>query len=76
MIIRYGDNILGEFFDKYLGQTLKNYFVYKGRMDEQFKQWLDFGKDMSAMAQKSLTGLSPLTTVFKKSGDTEDKEKE
>ena len=76
MIIRYGDNILGEFFDKYLGQTLKNYFAYKSRVDEQFKQWLDFGTDMSAMAQKSLTGISPFTTVFKKSGDTEDKEKE
>jgi polyhydroxyalkanoate synthesis regulator protein len=76
MIILYGDNILGEFFDKYPGQTLKNYLVYRGRMDEQFKQWLDFGIDMSAMAQKSLTGLSPFTTVFKKSRDTEDNEKE
>ena len=76
MIIRYGDNILGEFFDKYLEQTLKNYLAYKSRVDEQFKQWLDFGTDLSAMAQKSLTGLSPFTTVFKKSGDTEDKEKE
>ena len=76
MIIRYGDNILGEFFDKYLEQTLKNYFAYKSRVDEQFKQWLDFGTDFSAMAQKSLTGISPFTTVFKKSRDTEDKEKE
>ena len=76
MIIRYGDNILGEFFDKYLEQTLKNYFAYKSRVDEQFKQWLDFGTDLSAMAQKSLTGISPFATVFKKSGDTEDKEKE
>jgi polyhydroxyalkanoate synthesis repressor PhaR len=76
MIIRYGDNILGEFFDKYLEQTLKNYFSYKSRVDEQFKQWLDFGSDLSAMAQKSLTGLSPFTTVFKKSRDTEDNEKE
>jgi polyhydroxyalkanoate synthesis repressor PhaR len=76
MIIRYGDNILGEFFDKYLGQTLKNYFSYKSRVDEQFKRWLDFGSDLSAVAQKSLTGLSPFTTVFNKSGDTEDKEKE
>jgi polyhydroxyalkanoate synthesis repressor PhaR len=76
MIIRYGDNILGEFFDKYLEQTLKNYLAYKSRVDEQFKQWLDFGTDLSAMAQKSLTGISPFTTVFKKSRDTEDEEKD
>jgi polyhydroxyalkanoate synthesis repressor PhaR len=76
MVIRYGDKILGEFFDKYLGQTLKNYFAYKSRVDEQFKQWLDFGTDMSALAQKSLTGLSPYTRVFKQRRDTVDKEKE
>jgi polyhydroxyalkanoate synthesis repressor PhaR len=76
MIIRYGDNILGEFFDKYLEQTLKNYLAYKSRVDEQFKQWLDFGADLSAMAQKSLTGMSPFTTVFKKGRDTKDQEKE
>ncbi|MFO7686635.1 MAG: polyhydroxyalkanoate synthesis regulator DNA-binding domain-containing protein [Desulfobacterales bacterium] len=76
MIIRYGDNILGEFFDKYLEQTVKNYLAYKSRVDEQFKHWLDFGTDLSTLAQKSLTGLTPFSTILKKRRDTEDGEKE
>jgi polyhydroxyalkanoate synthesis repressor PhaR len=75
MIIRYGDNVLGEFFDKYLEQILKNYLTYKSRVDEQFKQWLDFGTDLSALAQKSLTDLSPFRAGRGKKRPSNDDEK-
>ncbi|MFZ0240953.1 MAG: polyhydroxyalkanoate synthesis regulator DNA-binding domain-containing protein [Desulfobacterales bacterium] len=66
MIIRYGDNLLGEFFEKYLEQIFQNYLAYKSRVDDQFKQWLDFGADMSALAQRSLTGIGSFTEGLKK----------
>ena len=56
LIIQYGNNLLEEFFDKYLEQTIKNYLSYKTASDEQFRKWLDLGTDLSDMAQKSMTG--------------------
>ena len=66
LIIQYGGNLLGEFFDRYLEQTLKNYLSYKSSVDEQFKKWLELGMDFSGMAQKTLTGVSPFESMFKK----------
>jgi polyhydroxyalkanoate synthesis repressor PhaR len=61
LIIRYGDNILEEFFEKYLEQVLKNYLAYKNAMDDQFKKWLDLGMDIS---QKTLGGFAPFQAIF------------
>jgi polyhydroxyalkanoate synthesis repressor PhaR len=63
-IIQYGDNILLEFFEKYLQQTINSYLTYKSSVDEQFKRWLSMGMDISEMAQKSLTEMNPLQSVF------------
>jgi polyhydroxyalkanoate synthesis repressor PhaR len=60
LIIRYGETVLSEFFEKYLEQTFKNYLAYKVAVDEQFRNWLDLGVDLSNMAQKSMEGLAPL----------------
>jgi polyhydroxyalkanoate synthesis repressor PhaR len=59
LLIRYGDSVLSEFFDKYLEQTLKNYLVYKSTMDSQFQKWLELGQDFSNLTQKAMTGLTP-----------------
>lgn len=59
LLIRYGDTVLSEFFDKYLEQTLKNYLAYKSAMDAQFQQWLELGQDFSNLTQKAMTGLTP-----------------
>jgi polyhydroxyalkanoate synthesis repressor PhaR len=59
MIIRYGDNVLGEFFEKYLEVIIKNYLTYKSKVDEQYKKWLHFGMDLSELAQHSMTGMPP-----------------
>ena len=61
LVIRYGDNILEEFFEKYLEQVLKNYLAYKNAMDDQFKKWLDLGMDIS---QKTLEGFAPFQAIF------------
>ena len=42
-IIQYGDNLLVEFFENYLQQTIDSYLTYKSSVDEQFKKWLAMG---------------------------------
>ena len=76
LIIRHGDNVLEEFFENYLEQTIKNYITYKSAVDEQFKKWLDLGMDLSDMTQKTISGLSPFKNIFKnlaKESDEKDK---
>jgi len=73
LIIRHGDNVLEEFFDNYLEQTIKNYITYKSAVDEQFRKWLDLGMDLSDMTQKTIAGLSPFKTMFTNIGDEKDK---
>jgi polyhydroxyalkanoate synthesis repressor PhaR len=64
LIIQYGENVLSEFFDKYLGQTINNYLAYKSSADEQFRNWLNLSLDLSDMAQKTMTGISPFKALF------------
>ena len=67
MIIRYGENVLHEFFENYLEQTVNAYLAYRSRVDEQFKKWLEVGMDYSQMAQKSFSHLNPFQTFFNQS---------
>jgi len=64
MIIRYGENVLHEFFQNYLEQTINSYLTYKSNADEQFRKWLDVGMDLSDVTQQSLTQLNPFRTFF------------
>ena len=76
MIIRYGENVLQEFFENYLEQTINAYVAYKRNADEQFRKWLEVGMDLSGMAQQSLNRLNPFQAFFDQFGgakpDTED----
>lgn len=77
LIIRYGETVLSEFFEKYLEQTFKNYLAYKVAVDEQFRNWLDLGMNLSTMAQKSMEGLAPfkpLVNPFSKSATPKERE--
>ncbi|MBW1893313.1 MAG: polyhydroxyalkanoate synthesis regulator DNA-binding domain-containing protein [Deltaproteobacteria bacterium] len=67
LIIRHGENVLSEFFEKYLEQTVQNYLAYKNAADDQFKKWLEMGQDFSSMAQKTaknFTNLNPMLNPF------------
>jgi polyhydroxyalkanoate synthesis repressor PhaR len=63
-IIQYGDNILKEFFDKYLMKTIDNYLIYKNEMDAQFRKWLDLSTDLSSKAREAMESLSPFKNPF------------
>ena len=78
LIIQYGDNVLGEFFEKYFMQTFQNYLSHKQAVDAQFQQWLDMGMNITKMAQTGFKDMKPFQSFFetfptgKKKGDDTD----
>ena len=76
LIIRFGDNILGDFFDKYLQQMIQTYLAHKQAMDENFNKWLEMGLDYSTMAQKTMAGLTPFKSFFDQFSSFPDKKKQ
>ena len=73
IIIRFGDNLLSDFFNNYMELVIKNYLSYKTKVDAQFKQWLDLGMDFSELSKQSLSSLSPFP-FFKPSGEDQEKD--
>jgi polyhydroxyalkanoate synthesis regulator protein len=64
LIIQYGGNVLAEFFDKHLEQTIKSYLAYKSTVDDQFKRWLDLGLGLTRMTQETMTDTTPFQSLF------------
>ncbi|MDD5170306.1 MAG: polyhydroxyalkanoate synthesis regulator DNA-binding domain-containing protein [Syntrophales bacterium] len=64
LIIQYGENILSEFFEKYLEQTIKNYLSYKAMADDQYRKWLNLGMDLSALTKQSMAALPAFQPFF------------
>lgn len=62
LIIKHGDNVLGEFFEKYLHQILSQYLQQKAAFDEQFKRMLDIGMGFSGMARKGMANMPPFNS--------------
>ena len=84
MIIRDSDNILSEFFGKYLEQTIEVYLNTKKTIDEQFNQWLEMGMNVSEIKNNPLmdmTAISKMLNPFdagkaSRDSDSEKKDKE
>ncbi|MDZ7761149.1 MAG: polyhydroxyalkanoate synthesis regulator DNA-binding domain-containing protein [Desulfovermiculus sp.] len=53
LIIRYGDNLLREFFENYLEETLKIFVNSKIAYDHYFRQWLKMGMNFSEAGQNT-----------------------
>jgi len=64
LIIQYGENVLTDFFEKYLEQMIKNYLVYRNMADDQFKKWLEYGENFSKMNPQAAASLSSFKTLF------------
>jgi polyhydroxyalkanoate synthesis repressor PhaR len=75
LIIQYGDNILGDFFEKYLQQMITTYVAHKNAVDDQFKNWLELGLNYSTMAKKTMTGITPFKSFFDQFSTMTDREK-
>ena len=65
LIIQYGENVLTDFFEKYLEQTIKNYLLFRKMTDDQFKKWIEYGSESySKMNPEAMAGLSPFKSLF------------
>jgi polyhydroxyalkanoate synthesis repressor PhaR len=64
LLIRYGDNVLNDFFSKHLQQTMSSYITQKSSFDDQFKQMLELGNDFSDMAKKSMGDMNPFSSFM------------
>ena len=71
LIIQYGENILGEFFDNYLEQTIRNYLSYRAAADDQFKKWLSLGSDLTNLTRASMSTLPGFQSFFDPAGEKE-----
>lgn len=73
LIIQFGENLLHEFFEKYLEKTIENYLDYRKRMDDQisaYNAYLEMGMDFSAFAEKTFKDMTPMKffSIVKENG--------
>ncbi|MDI9569181.1 MAG: polyhydroxyalkanoate synthesis regulator DNA-binding domain-containing protein [Pseudomonadota bacterium] len=73
LLIRFGENILNDFFQRYLEQILKNYLSYRSVTDNQFKKWLELGIDYSTM--NTMNPFKPFFDIFPPAADAEEEDK-
>lgn len=65
LVIRYGENLLADFFDKHLEKMIASYVSYKTMADEQFNRWLEMGTGLAGTARKSVPENSPFHAFFR-----------
>ena len=65
LVIRYGENLLADFFDKHLEKMIASYVSYKTMADEQFNRWLEMGTGLTDTARKSMPENSPFHSFFR-----------
>lgn len=76
LLIRFGENVLSDFFQNYLEKAIESYLMYKKTMDEQFKICLELGMDFSNMAKKTMQDISPFRSFFNTPPDENEKDGE
>lgn len=64
LFIQYGQNVLSDFFEKYLELTIRNYLAHKVAFDQQFRSWLDMGRDLFAPGQVPLPPFGAFNSLF------------
>ena len=70
LVIQFGENLLHDFFEKYLEKTMENYLIYRKAMDDQVSTYLDMGMDFSSLAEKTLKDMESMnifSDAFKQS---------
>ena len=73
LVIQFGENLLHEFFEKYLEKTMENYLVYRKAMDDQVSTYLDMGMDFSSLAEKTLKDMEAMNIFAASFKDTDEK---
>lgn len=65
LVIRYGGNLLADFFEKHLEKMIASYVSYKTMADDQFNRWLEMGTGMADAARRSIPENSPFHSFFR-----------
>jgi len=60
LVIQFGENLLHEFFEKYLEKTMESYLVYRKTMDDQVNAYLEMGMDLSGLTKKTLKDFNQM----------------
>ncbi len=79
LIIRYGDNVLTDFFQTYLEETLKIYLNSRATFDAYFRQWLEMGMNFSGMNPAAGTNpmdFASVLQVFEPNNTAKDQDQE
>ena len=58
LMIRHGNHLLNDFFDKHLEEMLKHFLACKSLAGEQFSAWLKMGTNFSKEAMQSMPSFS------------------
>lgn len=64
LVIQYGENVLTEFFEKHLEQTIRNYLLFRNMADDQFKKWQEYAENYSRANPQAIAGLTPFQPLF------------
>jgi polyhydroxyalkanoate synthesis repressor PhaR len=64
LIIRFGNNLLGEFFENYLQQIIQAYLSQKAVFEQHFKQWISSGVNWSGLGQSTWSRMGGLKALF------------
>lgn len=64
LIIRDSDNVLSEFFGKYLEQTIEVYLNSKKSFESHFRQWLDMGMNFSETKKNPFMDINMLSNLL------------
>ncbi len=73
LAIRYGDNILADFFENYLQQIMQLYLLHKKQFENQFAQWLNMGKGLTNKSGIAMPESSPFNSFFELFWNSPDK---
>ncbi len=76
-IIKYGDNLLLEFFEHYLEKSIQNFVEFKSVTTAQYEKWLELADSMSGMgALKPLNSAQAYQELFGRFFTPPEKEKQ
>ena len=63
-IIKYGDNLLIEFFENYLQQSIKNFVNFKSMTSAQYGKWLEMAESMTELSLTLLNSSQVYQELF------------
>jgi polyhydroxyalkanoate synthesis repressor PhaR len=64
MIVQFGNNMLGEFFENYLQQIIQAYLTQKAIFQEHFKQWIGSGMNLPDLTRGSMGGTGAFEALW------------